>query len=349
MNYFMSLSKKMFLTFSILVILNGCASSTPKIILLQYKAADYTVIPLQEFEEGTMEIRYVENDLIYGQVYDTTKNFIYFNTVDLYCFDLKTKQLEWKNYQKFERIMDYMNVAENMYYYEYFGIQENTLATFYRFIDGKSDEKLYEEFQSDMFNCPQFFRYHSSFVLLSVNENNVITIRVPNESNELEEKYSYDDLSRCIVATAKMDGDYLYFEALNEESKSLYRVNLTNGKRDLVLEHTFDRFTMTSSYIVLHEENKELIFNKSGELLKTYEYDPVFRSARWTSKMKDDGIIVTDFNNNMYYHDLNDEICYQLSTQNDPIIRSIPVRFLTTDDSIIAESDNTLYQIQIHL
>lgn len=345
----MSLNIKICLSFISLAILNSCVSSIPEVVSLQYKEADYTAIPLQAFEEGKMEIRYADNDMIYGQIYDTTKDLIYFNTIDLYCFDLNTKQLEWENYQKFKRIADYMNDAENMYYYEYFGTQENSIATFYRFIDGKNDEKLYEEFQSDMFICPQFFRYHSSFVLLSSNDKNVLTIRVPNESYELEKKYSYDDLSRCIVATAKIEGDYLYFEVLNKESKSLYRTNLTNGKRDLVLEHTFDRFTITSSYIVLHEKNKELVFDKSGELLKTYEYDTDFRSARWSSKMKGDGIIVTDFNNNMYYRDLNDEICYQMSAQNDPIIRNIPVRFLTTEDSIIAESDNTLYQIKIHL
>lgn len=347
MNTYTKKIKKVGLLFVSLILLSGCVSSTSEVVSLQYKDAQYSAIPMHEFDEGDMEIRYVDQDVVYGQILDTSTNSMYFNTVDLYCFDLTTKELKWKDYQKNERIMDCMSDDKNMYYYEYSGIQENTVASFYRFVDGVNDKKLYEEISNDVFNCPIFYKYKSSFVLLSNHEEDGVTIRTPNENGELEIMYSYKDLNSCVIGTAKVEGDFLYFEVVNEEDKSIYRVNLTDGKCDLVLKNTFDRFTVTSSYLVLHEKNNEMIYNQEGKLLRTYAYEEEFRLARWTSKMNEDEMIVTDSNNNMYYRNLNDGICFMLSSKKNPIIKDIPVRFLTTSDSVIAQSNNTLYQIKI--
>lgn len=347
MNTYTKKIKKLVLLFVSLFLLSGCVSSTSKAISLQYKDAKYSAVPMYEFDNGDMEIRYVDQDMVYGQILDTSTNSMYFNTVDLYCFDLSTKELKWKDYQKQERIMDYMSDDKNMYYYEYSGVQENTVASFYRFIDGVNDEKLYEEISSDLFNCPIFYKYKSSFVLLSNDEEGGVTIRTSNENGELETMYSYADLNRCIIATAKIEGDFLYFEVVNEEDKSIYRVDLTDGECSLVLKSTFDRFTVTSSYLVLHEKNNEMVYNQEGTLLRTYVYEEQFRTARWTSTMKEDEIIVTDFNNNMYYRNLRDGVCWRLSSEKDPIIKDIPVRFFTTSDSVIAQSNHTLYQIKI--
>lgn len=341
------LSKKIILPVVFMTTLTGCISSEPEVISLHYENANYTTNSLYEFKEGDMEARYVEDNIIYGQTYDSTKNDTFFNTIDMYSYDLKTNQLEWKGYDNFIRIMDYMSDEKNTYYYEYSGTREKPITSFYRYIDGKNDKKLYEDISSDLFNCPQFLKYKSSFILITSNKEDGIIVSIPNKEGELEKLYTYDNLNKCIIATAKIEGDYLYFEAINEDSKSLYKVNLTDGKCNVVLEDIFDRFTITSSYIVLHKDNQEMIFDYSGELLKIYEYETLFKTARWTSKMKEDEIIVTDFYNNMYYRNLNNDICYKISAEKDPIILNIPVRFLTTEDSVIAESDSVLYQIKI--
>lgn len=345
MRKFVNKLKKVIPLFICFTVLGAC-STEPEVISLNYEKVDYTITPLYKYEDYDLEVRYVDNQKIYGQIIDVKSQARFMHTVDLFSFDLETNKVDLLKYQNFNRIMDYIKYQKDTYYYEIIGGDEGDIGKFYRFVDGKKDEKLFEIVFNDMFNWPLFFQYNSSFILL-VNNDFGVNIYALDSSNELKEIYSVDNLTNCIVATAKIEGDFLYIEGIGKEIKSLNKVNLKDGKCDLVLENQFDRFTITSSYIVLHQKNQEMIYNHEGKLLKIYEYKPAFGVACWTSKMKDDEIIVTDSRGNMYYRNLNEDTCYILSSE-DSIIADIPVRFLTMEDSVIAESGETLYQIKIN-
>lgn len=244
-----------------------------------------------------VDLRYFENNIIYGSIYDHSINTTILETRSIFTYDIKSKQFINYNYDMNNRIMDFKFLNDNIFYIQ---VEEKDKKFYWKFIMSNksfSNKKtLKYGIVENPFSHPRILHDNNTIVLVSINDiddevqeysidlitpNNDI-INIKNEKGYKNKKignllYNISNVSlsnKKVLYTEVDDNKVQYLSEINVDTKE-NKVLLKNDKNMFII-YNFKKMKK-GLYIQLalkEEENKSyFIYIKDNEIEKKIKGD----------------------------------------------------------------------------
>lgn len=305
-----------------------------KIATIDYQPKNTDVI-LESLADGTL----------YGSVVDFQKNAITFTTKEL--FSLTGKELDIIKYNKDQRIYDQIKIDGKLYYLTYVVNGLNQYSELYEYKDGINDILIQKFECKDRLNPPRIIKYNSTFIILNSNTQSLCIYEFNKENQKLHLFDTVLNGDYIGISTAQFIDDSIYIDIAQGDEKRLIRINLQKKEVKEGSESMwFDKFVVTKDFIILYNENKEMIYDKELNLQKTNQIET--DSVTWTAYAKDNAAIYVAEDKSIYYRIYDKNQCLKLDSKKEPTIQDFPIKIFFYEDSIIADNlRGEIYSIKI--
>lgn len=245
----------------------------------------------------SVDLRYFENNIIYGSIYDHSINTTVFETRSIFTYDIKSEQFINYDYDKNNRIMDFKILNDKTFYIQF---EENDKKFYWEFIVSNKDfsdkKTLKYGIVENPFSYPRILYDNNTLVLVSINDiddeiqeysidlilpNNILT-NIKNEKGHKNKKignllFNISNVSlsnRNVLYTEVDENKVQYLSEINVDTKA-NKVLFKNDKSMCII-YNFKKMKK-GLYIQLalkEEDNKSyFIYIKDNEIEKKIKGD----------------------------------------------------------------------------
>lgn len=237
-----------------------------------------------------VDLRYFENNTIYGSIYDYSINTTVFETKSIFTYNIKSEQFINYDYDMNNRIMDFKILNDNIFYIQ---IEEKDKKFYWKFIVSNknfSDKKtLKYGIVENPFSYPRILYDDNTFVLVSINDiddeiqeysidlitTNNILINIKNEEGYKNKKIG--NLLYNISNVSLSNKNVLYTEVAENKVQYLSEINVDTKENKVLLKNDKNMYIIYNFkkmkkglYIQLalkEEDNKSyFIYIKNNEI-----------------------------------------------------------------------------------
>lgn len=282
---------------------------------------------------------------IYGSVVDFQKNAVTFITKEL--FSLTGEKLEIIKWNKDVRVYDQIKIDDTLYYLTYVVNGMKQYSELYQYKDGINDTLIQKFDCKERLNPPRFLKYDSTFIVLNNNIDSLCTYKFDKENHKLIKHDTLLNGDFIGISTAQLLDNNLYIDVAQGTEKKIYNINLQNNEvKQISNSDWYNKFIITKDFIVLYIENKELIYDKEFQLLRTNQIDTDI--VTWIAYAKENNAVFVAEDKSIYYRTYDNNECLKLDSNREPIIQDFPIKIFVNNDTIISDNlRGKIYSIKI--
>lgn len=229
-----------------------------KINLVNFEKNSLSNISLKYTENGKYDIELLktaDKNLIYGTIFDSSKNGNLFLTKGIYTFDVSTNNFNYYENSEENRIVDFY-VKDNVLYKV---VLENTLNDNYYWkivrqnLSNNNEEIIIKGYVVNIFNYPRILTYNNNIYAITVsNDGDKYSREIysffqlcTTSSNSAKELFSYsgstlrdDGILNYNIANNKIYRDNFYYTIVDKDHiQYLIELDLNNLKKNVIKEN----------------------------------------------------------------------------------------------------------------
>lgn len=248
-------------------------------------------------ENYGVDLRYFENNIIYGIIYDHSINTTVFETRSIFTYDIKFEQFINYDYDMNNRIMDFKILNNNIFYIQ---IEEKDKKFYWEFImSNKSfgDKKtLKYGVVENPFSYPRILHDNNILILVSINdiddeiqEYNIDLILPNNDLVNIKNEKGYKNkkignLLYNIANVSLSDRNVLYTEVDENKVQYLSEINVDTQENRVLLKNDKNMYIIYNFkkmkkglYVQLalkgEDDKAYFIYIKDDEIIKRIKGD----------------------------------------------------------------------------
>ncbi len=337
--------KKIMIMLCFLLCLCACQkqASEPEATALTYKNLDYKITRITDVENDDNFMPYFtrcDNDYLYGMMLNGAEFTTETNTNRLLVLEN-----DWIRSFPLEEepcVSDHLMIKDQLFYLAASKDEKNSVDL-YRYEDGKNDE-LIERFTDE--SKIQLEHLGTSLMIIAQNQERIDLKRYFDDNLiQMATVAINDQLSGDIEI--KLYQSELFLTVINDQGKSIYVIDTESGNiTSQLTDQAFDYFVVSDDAVAVYQGEKELLYNRSFELQKTYSVP----KSDWMNLSyfgDNEGIgVLTDAEHNIVLRNYDNDNGYKISAKKEAVLKDLTVRFVGNHFLIATTAENDIYKIE---